>query len=181
VWTALLRNVNQDHNYWVELKLVGGPKRPCDASGAAVYLAAGGIRRRGDLLSSGSHFSSNDMRIHFGLGDTTGARTAEIHWSLGKKEFVRLPAVERIFTITYQQGITGALRAGKPCADPGESVITPGSATPMRCVRARSKDNFCSRSKTSRPPTNVVDMPSAGNQLKLLKSQAIENIYQSPI
>jgi hypothetical protein len=112
----LLRNVNPDHNHWVELNLVGGPKSPRDAVGATVYLTAGGIRQRGDVLSGGSYLSSNDMRVHFGLGDATNAGTAEIHWPSGAKEMVQLPAVDRIYTITEGKGITGALCGGKRCA-----------------------------------------------------------------
>jgi hypothetical protein len=113
---VLLRNVSADHHHWVELKLIGGSKSPRDAVGATVYLAADGMRQRGDVLSGGSYLSSNDLRVHFGLNDTTDAGTAEIHWPSGVKEFVKLPAVDRIFTITEGQGITGALCGGAPCA-----------------------------------------------------------------
>jgi hypothetical protein len=112
---VLLRNVNPDHHHWVELKLIGGPGSPRDAVGATVYLTAGEIRQRGDVLSGGSYLSSNDMRVHFGLGDATDAGTAEIHWPSGAKETVKLPAVDRIYTITERQGITGALCSGTPC------------------------------------------------------------------
>ena len=70
---VLLRNVNPDHHHWVELRLIGGPKSPRDAVGATVYLAANGMRQRGDVLSGGSYLSSNDLRVHFGLGDATDA------------------------------------------------------------------------------------------------------------
>jgi hypothetical protein len=113
---TLLRNVNPDHHHWVEMKLVGGPKSPRDAMCATVYLKANGMRMRQDVLSGGSFISSNDQRPHFGLGDSSDAGTAEIHWPSGAKEFVKLPAVDRIYTITEGKGITGALCAGKPCA-----------------------------------------------------------------
>jgi hypothetical protein len=112
----LLRNVNPDHNHWVSLNLVGGPKSPRDAVGTTVYLTAGGIRQRGDVLSGGSYLSSNDMRVHFGLGGSPGAGSAEIHWPSGAKETIKLPAADRIYTITEGKGITGALCGGKPCA-----------------------------------------------------------------
>jgi hypothetical protein len=113
---VLLRNVNPDHHHWVELKLIGGPKSPRDAVGATVYLQADGIRQRGDVLSGGSYLSSNDMRVHFGLGDATDAGIAEIRWPSGIKETVKLPAVERIYTITECNGITEAICDGTPCA-----------------------------------------------------------------
>jgi hypothetical protein len=118
---VLLRNVNPDHHHWVEMKLVGGvnaatgKKSPLDATCATVYLKANGMRMRQDVLSSGSYIGANDRRVHFGLGDATMAGTAEIHWPSGAKEFVKLPAVDRIYTVEEGKGITGALCGGKPC------------------------------------------------------------------
>jgi hypothetical protein len=106
---VLLRNVNPDHHHWVELKLIGGPKSPRDAVGSTVYLAAGGIRQRGDVLSGGSYLSSNDFRVHFGLGDSATVDSVEIHWPDGERETLKLPAVDRIYTITQGKGITGEL------------------------------------------------------------------------
>jgi hypothetical protein len=120
---VLLRNVNADHHHWVELKLVGGVnpanghKSPRDATCATVYLKANGLRMRQDVLASSSYISENDRRVHFGLGDATDAGTAEIHWPSGQKEFVKLPAEDRIYTIEEGKGITAALCEGKPCAD----------------------------------------------------------------
>ena len=118
---VLLRNVNPDHHHWVELKLVGGKAAngrmsPRDAICATVYLKANGITQRDDVMSGGSYNSSNDQRLHFGLGDATDAGSAEIHWPSGAKQTVKLPAVDRIYTITEGSGITGALCGGKPCA-----------------------------------------------------------------
>jgi hypothetical protein len=119
---VLLRNVNPDHHHWVEIKLIGGtdPKTgklsPRDAVGATVYLTANGMRQREDVMSGGSFISSNDQRPHFGLGDATDAGTAEIHWPSGQMEIVKLPAVDRIFTIREGAGIVDALCGGKRCA-----------------------------------------------------------------
>jgi len=123
---VLLKNVNPDHHHWVELKLVGGPRSPRDAVGATVYLTANGIRQREDVMSGGSYISSNDQRPHFGLGDATDAGTAEIHWPSGAKEIVKLPGVDRIFTIKEGQGITGALCGSSPCAPQAKSVPRSG-------------------------------------------------------
>ena len=112
---VLLRNVNPDHHHWVEMKLVGGPKSPRDATCATAYLTANGMRQRQDVLASGSYISANDRRLHFGLGDTTNAGSLEIHWPSGAKETIKLPAVDRIYTITEGKGITGAPCGDKPC------------------------------------------------------------------
>ena len=112
---VLLKNVNPDHHHWVELKLIGGEKSPRDSVGTTVYLSADGIRQREDVMSGGSYISSNDQRPHFGLGDATDAGTAEIHWRSGVVEKIKLPAEDRIFTITEGKGITGVLCAKQPC------------------------------------------------------------------
>ena len=103
---VLLRNVNPDHHHWVELRLVGGGKSPRDAVGATVYLTAGGIRQRGDVLSGGSYLSCNDLRVHFGLGDTGVVDGVEIHWPSGFVEKLKLPTVDRIFTVDEGKGVT---------------------------------------------------------------------------
>ena len=108
---TLLRNVNPDRHHWVELRFVGGPKSPRDAVGTTVFLTANGLRQRGDVLSGGSYASSNDFRVHFGLGDATSVESVEIHWPSGAKEKISLPSVDRIFTIEESKGITGELCA----------------------------------------------------------------------
>jgi hypothetical protein len=125
---TLLRNVNPDHHHWVELKLEGGPKSPRDGVGAKVYLVANGMRHREDVMSGGSYVSSNDQRLHFGLGEATNAGTAEIHWPSGVKETIKLPAVDRIFTITEGKGITAALCGSQPCPGVGQARGGPGPA-----------------------------------------------------
>jgi hypothetical protein len=118
---VLLKNVNPDAHHWVELKLVGAAKSdtsrgsPRDAVGATVYLTAGGVPQREDVMSGGSYISSSDQRPHFGLGDATDAGTVEIHWPSGARETVKLPAVDRIYTIAEGRGIMGQLCGGKAC------------------------------------------------------------------
>jgi hypothetical protein len=113
---VLFRNVYPDHHHWVELKLTGGSKSPRDAVGATVYLNGTGLRQRQDVMSGGSYVSTNDPRLHFGLGDATDAGTAEIHWPSGAKESVKLPAVDRIYSISEGRGVTAASCGGQSCA-----------------------------------------------------------------
>ncbi len=111
---VLLRNVNDDHHHWVELKLVGGPKVPRDAVGSTVYLTAGGMKQRGDVLSGGSFASSNDQRVHFGIGDATAVDSVEIHWPGNVVEPVKLPGIDCIFTVEQGKGVTGQMCAKAP-------------------------------------------------------------------
>jgi len=57
------------------------------------------------VLSGGSYLSSNDPRVHFGLGDATKVDGVEIHWPDGAVEKVQLPAVDRIFMIEESKGV----------------------------------------------------------------------------
>lgn len=102
---VLLKNVSPDKNHWVGLQLTGGPKSPRDAVGTVVYVTAGGLRQRGDVMSGGSYESSNDQRLHFGLGESTKVDELEIHWPSGVMEHVTLPSVDRFFMIEEGKGI----------------------------------------------------------------------------
>jgi hypothetical protein len=109
---VLLRNVSADHNHWVGLMLIGGPKSPSDAVGSTVYLTANGMRQRGDVMSGGSFESSNDFRMHFGLGDSKTVDKVEIRWPDGAKETYTLPAVDRYFAIEEGKGLVPSVYDG---------------------------------------------------------------------
>ena len=102
---VLLKNVNPDKHHWVAFQLIGGPKSPRDAVGAIVYLTAGGLRQREDVLSGGSYESSNDQRVHFGIGDSTKVDAVEIHWPSGAVEHITPPSVDRFFEVEEGKGI----------------------------------------------------------------------------
>ena len=101
---ALLRNVAETRNHWIELKLTGGPKSPRDAVGATVYLLAEGFRQRGDVISGGSFESTSDARLHFGLGTATSIDRLEIRWPSGLREVVQAPPIDKISTIVEGSG-----------------------------------------------------------------------------
>ena len=110
---VLLRNLSQDANHWVGIQLVGGAGSPRDAVGSTVYLTAGGIRQREDVMSGGSYESSNDQRLHFGLGQATAVDSVEIHWaSTGRVERVKLPGVDRYFVVEEGKGVTPSVYDG---------------------------------------------------------------------
>ncbi len=109
---VLLRNVSDDTNHWVGLMLLGGSKGPRDAIGATVYLTAGGIKQRGDVMSGGSFESSNDFRLHFGLGQSTKVDKVEIRWPDGAKETYQLPGIDRYYAIQEGKGFVPSVYDG---------------------------------------------------------------------
>jgi enediyne biosynthesis protein E4 len=102
---TLLRNVVANGNHWIAFELVGGPKSPRDATGARVFLTAGGIRQRADVFSGGSYGSNSDQRVHFGLGKAERVEKVEILWPDGTKEEVSSPKVDCIQKIREGKGI----------------------------------------------------------------------------
>ena len=97
---VLLRNVDSNRNHWIELKLTGSGKTPRDATGTVVYVTAGGIKQRGDVISGGSYLSNNDPRLHFGVGAATKIEDVEIQWPDGKIEHAPSPAIDHITPLT---------------------------------------------------------------------------------
>jgi hypothetical protein len=113
---ALLRNVNDDHNHWLGLRLIGGPRSSKDAIGSTVYLTANGMTQRADVFSGGSYASTSDMRPHFGLGQSTTVDKIEVHWPSGQVETFETPGVDRFITLIEGQGKPAQAKSGEPAA-----------------------------------------------------------------
>jgi hypothetical protein len=79
-------------------------KSPRDAIGSVVYLTAGGVRQRQDVVSGAVFCSQNDMTLHFGLGAATKVDKLEIKWPDGSVESFEVPAIDKIVTITEGKG-----------------------------------------------------------------------------
>jgi enediyne biosynthesis protein E4 len=101
---TLLRNVSDDKNHWVGLKLIGGPHSPRDAIGAIVYLTSRGVKQRGDVISGGSFASSSDPRVHFGLGAATKVDSLEVHWPDGVIESFAPVSIDTYTSLTEGRG-----------------------------------------------------------------------------
>jgi hypothetical protein len=56
-------------------------------------------------MSGGSFESTNDFRLHFGLGENTKTDKVEIRWPDGKQETLVLPGVDRYFAIEEGKGL----------------------------------------------------------------------------
>jgi hypothetical protein len=103
---TLLRNVTETANHWLRLKLLGDPlrKSPRDATGATVYLTAGKLRQRGDVVSGGSYASNNDPCLLFGIGAATKVDRLEVKWPDGSLEGFSVAGVDRTLTLTEGKG-----------------------------------------------------------------------------
>jgi enediyne biosynthesis protein E4 len=78
---SLLRNDLQGSNHWLKLKLIGNESNR-SAIGTRITCFYGGKRQTQELVAQSSFYSSNDPRLHFGLGGETEA-DIEIRWPRG--------------------------------------------------------------------------------------------------
>lgn len=77
-----------------------------------------GIRQRADVISGGSYASSNDLRLHFGLGETTDVDSVEIHWPSGTIERLTLPVVDRFYSVEEGKGVVPGAFDSMPATIP---------------------------------------------------------------
>ena len=106
---AVIKNVAETTNSWLNLKLVGDPskKTPKDAIGSKVFVTTNGgkLRQRFDVISGASYASQNDQTIHIGLGNSATIDKLEIRWAGGSTETIEIPALNRSFTIYEGKGL----------------------------------------------------------------------------
>ena len=101
---SLLRNDVPGSQHWLKLKLKG-TRSNRSAIGARAIVRYGAAVQARELLSQSSYLSTNDFRLHFGLGSATKA-DVEIRWPLGLvQHFKDVPADQLVF-ITEGTGIT---------------------------------------------------------------------------
>jgi hypothetical protein len=100
---SLLRNDAPSGNRWIKLKLIG-TKSNRSAIGTRVLLRYGNKVQAQHLLSQSSYLSSNDPRLHFGLGEQSSA-DVEIYWPSGEEESVKNIAANQLVTIREGAGV----------------------------------------------------------------------------
>ncbi len=99
----LLVNEAANKNHWLGLRLTGTVSNR-DAIGARVTLH-GSKRAWVDEVRSGSSYSSsNDLRLHFGLGAETKLAGIEVRWPNGAREQFDVPGIDRIVELTEGKG-----------------------------------------------------------------------------
>jgi hypothetical protein len=95
---VVLRNKAGGGNHWLLLNTVG-TRSNRDGIGARVHIvAASGAEQYGIVSAAGSYLSSNDRRVHFGLGQDTSLKSVEIKWPSG--------VVQRLVDVRADQVLT---------------------------------------------------------------------------
>lgn len=100
---SLLRNDLTGTHHWLKVKLAGTQSNR-SAVGGRVTVTAGAHRQVQEVMAQSSFYSSNDQRLHFGLGKITAA-DLEVRWPNGRKDrFPKVPA-DRLVIIHEGRGI----------------------------------------------------------------------------
>jgi hypothetical protein len=101
---TLLLNHGTAKNHRVLFKLIGTKSNKM-AVGARVTVKAGKLVQMSEVRAGGSYISSNDPRLHFGLGTESKMDEVEIQWPSGRKETLQNVAADSIYTIVEGEGI----------------------------------------------------------------------------
>ncbi len=100
---SLLRNDVSGNHHWLKVKLVG-TKSNRSAIGARVVVSYGGKRQAQAVMSQSSFYSSNDPRLHFGLGAEKSA-DVEVHWPSGAVEKLKTVTADQLIVVKESSGI----------------------------------------------------------------------------
>jgi len=100
---SLLRNDVSGGNHWLKVQLVGVHSNR-SAIGARVVVRYGERQQTQELSAQSSFYSSNDRRLHFGLGNEAVA-SLSIRWPNGQVESISKMASDQLIVVKEGSGI----------------------------------------------------------------------------
>jgi len=103
---SLLRNDIRGDHHWLKIKLVG-TKSNRSAIGARVIVHYAGKKQAQAVMSQSSFYSSNDPRLHFGLGTATVA-DVEIFWPSGTHQKLKAIPTNQLVVVKEEAGIVSS-------------------------------------------------------------------------
>jgi len=101
---VLLQNDGGNANNWIGLSLLGKDGQ-FGAIGAKVIVKSGDLTQVKINQWATSYLSSNDPRMHFGLGKNKAIESIEIHWPDGRVEKFRNIKINQYITIQQGKGL----------------------------------------------------------------------------
>ena len=100
---VILRNRGGNGNHWLMVETVG-TRGNRDGIGAKVRaVTADGRERHAMVSTAGSYASSNDRRVHFGLGTATRVKLLEVVWPSGLVQQLFDVAADRLVRIVESE------------------------------------------------------------------------------
>jgi hypothetical protein len=109
---SLLVNQVRTENRWVDLRLIG-TRSNRDGIGARVRMKAGARTYIDEVRSGSSFISSNDMRVHFGLGRAAKIEWVEVRWPSGVLEKFENLKTDTVVSLKEGTGVPVKLLPGR--------------------------------------------------------------------
>jgi hypothetical protein len=85
---------------------LAGTRSNRNAIGARLRLTAGGTTQVREVRAGSSYLGQHDLRVHFGLANTTVIDRLEVRWPNGQMETVPGLTVNQRVTVTEGKGVT---------------------------------------------------------------------------
>ncbi|MBS1858067.1 MAG: CRTAC1 family protein [Acidobacteria bacterium] len=96
---VILENRASSANHWLIVDTQGSRSNR-DGIGTGIRLVtASGLEQYAMVTTAGSYLSSNDKRVHFGLGRERTVKLLELTWPSGRVQRLENLAVDRILTV----------------------------------------------------------------------------------
>jgi enediyne biosynthesis protein E4 len=99
----VLRNATSTQNHWLTLKLVGHESNR-DAIGAEIKILTAKGTQIATVTTAGSYLSSNDKRVHFGLGTESTVKSVNIRWPSGIQQALANVRADQMLDIEEPAG-----------------------------------------------------------------------------
>lgn len=109
---SIFLNTTQNSNHRALFQLIGTQSNR-SAIGARVRVKTATMIQIDEVRGGGSYLSSNDQRLHFGLGQDAVMQTVSIEWPSGQNEELKNLQADKIYTIEEGKGITKAISLPK--------------------------------------------------------------------
>jgi hypothetical protein len=100
---SLLRNDVSGTNAWLKVRLIGTQSNR-SAIGARVTVSAAKALQTQEVMSQSSFLSSNDLRLHFGLGEAKSA-DVRVRWPTGVWQDIGTVTANQLLTVKEGVGV----------------------------------------------------------------------------
>ncbi len=110
---SLFLTDTKNSNHRVLFKLVG-TKSNRGAVGARITVTSAARSQIEEVKAGSSYLSTNDPRLHFGLGGDSVMDKVEIRWPNGGVEKLRNIPADTIYTIVEGQGVKSTVKLLPP-------------------------------------------------------------------
>ena len=100
----LIRNDSEHRRNWIAIQTIG-TKSNRAGIGSRIKLGTNGLTQMGEVRSGSGYLSQNDLRLHFGLGDSKSIEFIEVRWPSGVVDTIQEILPNQILVIKEGHGL----------------------------------------------------------------------------